>query len=139
MINNACVELNVAGGAAPSAGPASVALKSQPVFDTMAQAVSKNADLVDKVKGVFQFNLKTKDGQTVVYTADLKNKPGQVKQGTIDGVKPDCTLTVADEDYLDISTGKTNAQQAFMQGKLKITGNLMLSQKLSLIQQSSKL
>jgi 3-hydroxyacyl-CoA dehydrogenase/3a,7a,12a-trihydroxy-5b-cholest-24-enoyl-CoA hydratase len=137
VINNACVELNIGGAAAPSAGPAT--LKSQPVFDTMTQAVSKNADLVDKVKGVFQFNLKTKDGQTVVYTADLKNKPGQVKQGTIEGVKPDCTLTVADEDYFDISTGKINAQQAFMQGKLKISGNLMLSQKLSLIQQSSKL
>jgi acyl dehydratase/putative sterol carrier protein len=137
VINNACVELNTGGAAAPSAGPAT--LKSQPVFDAMTQAVSKNADLVDKVKGVFQFNLKTKDGQTVVYTADLKNKPGQVKQGTIDGVKPDCTLTVADEDYFDISTGKINAQQAFMQGKLKISGNLMLSQKLSLIQQSSKL
>lgn len=50
--------------------------------------------------------------------------------GAPDGVKADTTLTVADADMLDIALGKLNPQAAFMKGKLKITGNIMLTQKL---------
>lgn len=43
----------------------------------------------------------------------------------------DTTLTVADEDMVDIALGKLNPQAAFMKGKLKIAGNIMLTQKLA--------
>lgn len=39
-------------------------------------------------------------------------------------------MTVSDDDFVDIALGKTNPQSAFMKGKLKITGNIMLTQKL---------
>lgn len=39
-------------------------------------------------------------------------------------------MTVSDDDFVDIALGKTNPQAAFMKGKLKITGNIMLTQKL---------
>lgn len=58
---------------------------------------------------------------------DLKN--ATVYRGEPKG-KADTTLTVADQDMLDIASGKLNAQVAFMKGKLKITGNIMLTQKL---------
>lgn len=47
-----------------------------------------------------------------------------------DGVKADTTLSVTDTDLVDIALGKLNPQVAFMKGKLKITGNIMLTQKL---------
>ncbi|KAI5707855.1 hypothetical protein M8J77_011343 [Diaphorina citri] len=56
------------------------------------------------------------------------------------GVKADTTITVEDSDLVDIALGKLNAQSAFMKGKLKIKGNIMLTQKLKLLMaQESKL
>lgn len=42
----------------------------------------------------------------------------------------DTTITVSDEDFVSLALGKLNPQVAFMKGKLKITGNIMLTQKL---------
>lgn len=51
-------------------------------------------------------------------------------EGSPKGVNVDTTLTVSDDDFVDIALGKTNPQLAFMKGKLKIAGNVMLTQKL---------
>ena len=47
------------------------------------------------------------------------------------GDKGDCTLALSDSDFVQLMTGKLNPQSAFMKGKLKVKGNLMLAQKLS--------
>lgn len=57
-------------------------------------------------------------------------KECEVYEGVPKGAKADTTLTVADSDFVDITSGKINPQVAFMKGKLKITGNIMLTQKL---------
>lgn len=54
-----------------------------------------------------------------------KNGNGAVRKGG-DGTKADCTLTMAENVFADLMGGKLNAQQAFMQGKLKIGGELGL-------------
>ena len=47
-----------------------------------------------------------------------------------DGVeKPDITFTVSDKDWLSIADGKLDATNAFMTGKLKIAGDMMLAMK----------
>lgn len=62
---------------------------------------------------------------------DLKNGPGEVYMGTPkDGAKPSVTLTLEDEDMVELGAGKLNPQKAFMSGKLKVAGNVMLTQKL---------
>jgi 3-hydroxyacyl-CoA dehydrogenase/3a,7a,12a-trihydroxy-5b-cholest-24-enoyl-CoA hydratase len=69
----------------------------------------------------------------------LKNNQiyeGQAKEG----VKVECTITLGDEDFVSLSKGKLNPQQAFMNGKLKVKGNIMLAQKLgNLFKENSKL
>jgi len=61
---------------------------------------------------------------------DLKNGDGSVSES--DG-KADCTISVSDQDFLDMSQGKLDPQKAFFGGKMKIKGNVMLSQKLGAI------
>lgn len=51
-------------------------------------------------------------------------------EGQPKGAKPDTTLTLSDDDFVNIALGKLNPQQAFIKGKLKIAGNIMLTQKL---------
>jgi (3R)-3-hydroxyacyl-CoA dehydrogenase / 3a,7a,12a-trihydroxy-5b-cholest-24-enoyl-CoA hydratase / enoyl-CoA hydratase 2 len=65
--------------------------------------------------------------KTFFVALDLKN--AEVKEGPASG-KVDTTITVSDSDFVDIALNKLNPQQAFMKGKLKIQGNIMLTQKL---------
>lgn len=44
--------------------------------------------------------------------------------------KAGCTLTLSDDDFIAMQTGKLDSMKAFMSGKLKISGNMMLAQKL---------
>lgn len=47
------------------------------------------------------------------------------------GVKPDCIITMDDDDLLKVMVGKVNPQRLFMMGKIKIKGNIMLMQRLN--------
>jgi len=119
------------GGGAGGAGGAASGLKSAPLFDAIAAGIKKDPSLVGKVKGVIQF-LVTPGGAWVV---DLKNGGGSVSEGKVD--KADMTLTVTDEDLVKLAAGKLNAQQAFMQGKIKIKGNMGLAMKLGTVMKAA--
>ena len=58
------------------------------------------------------------DGKEVVWVVDAKYGRGDVKFNVGDDVKSDVTLTINDDNFVDMMTGKLNAQAAFMQGKL---------------------
>lgn len=122
-------------------------LSSDAIFQKIQDGVKENLEKAKSVKGVFLYKI-TKNGQvakewsklsdrgqlksflTLSFPAlDLRN--GSVYEGPAKGIKVDTTLTVSDDDMVDIALGKLNPQQAFMKGKLKITGNIMLSQKLA--------
>jgi len=107
--------------------------KAAAVFDELAKKLKETPDMVSKVGCVYQWNIT--DGNEIkgTWTMDLKNAPGCIKSGAPE--KADCTLTVSEEDFLSMMKGTLNAQQAFFQKKLKIAGNIMLSQKLSVILQ----
>ena len=52
--------------------------------------------------------------------------------------RQDCTITMADADFVAMAEGKLDGMQAFMGGKLKIKGNMMLAQKLQSILEAAK-
>nr|MBA3540237.1 SCP2 sterol-binding domain-containing protein [Deltaproteobacteria bacterium] len=60
----------------------------------------------------------------------LKNGAGSVKQG--EGAA-DCTLELTEADLLALTQGKADAMKLFTTGKLKISGNVMASQKLQFL------
>ncbi len=91
-----------------------------------------DADLVKKVGAIFQWNI-TKDGAVAgTWTADLKNGSGSIYEGAAKE-KAGCTLTLSDDDLVALVNGKMDAMKAFMGGKLKISGNMMLAQKLQVL------
>lgn len=116
--------------AAPAANLSSVVLKSDAIFESLEKKIANNPDLPETVKTVFQWDIKL-DGQLVrQFTLDLKNGKGAVYQGTPKIGRPDCTFIMEDDVLHSIFTGKLDAQRAFMTGKMKITGNVLASQKL---------
>ena len=87
---------------------------------------------MQRLRVCFQFNL-TKDGKPVcVWTADNKtSKDVNIYRSVPQGIKPDVTATVEDDDLLKILTGRVNPQRLFMMGRVKVKGNIMLLQKLN--------
>jgi len=59
-------------------------------------------------------------------------KNGVVKKGEAKSLdlKPDVTVILSDETFVDLADGKTTGQKAFLTGKIKTKGNMMLALKL---------
>jgi len=142
-ISNAAVEL--AGEPSAASGPvltgqaaSGIAVEgflASAIFEqikagiTTASPEEKKAQ-VSKVKAVFQMDITNKNGATQSWYIDLKNGEGEVGLGKPTKGKPDVTIAINDPDFVEMAAGKLNAQKAFMQGKIKIKGNMMLATKL---------
>lgn len=101
-------------------------IKSAPLFESMiASLESEGPNLVKKIKAIFRFIVDDK----AYFVLDLKNGNGGMTVGDKD-TKVDVTITISDDDFVSIVTGKLNPQSAFMKGKLKIKGNMALAMKL---------
>ncbi|XP_074056989.1 peroxisomal multifunctional enzyme type 2 isoform X1 [Macrotis lagotis] len=108
-------------------------LQSTLVFEEIGRRIKDvGKELVKKVNAVFEWNI-TKHGQTAAqWTIDLKNGSGELYQGPARG-SADTIFTLSDEDFMEVVLGKLNPQKAFFSGKLRVKGNIMLSQKLEMI------
>lgn len=98
------------------------------VFENLPTRFNKDA-----AKGmaptVYQFDL-TGD-KAAQYQVLIENQTCAVKEGKHD--KPNITITVSGQDYVDIANGKLNPMQAFMAGKFKVAGDMMLAMKMQSI------
>jgi 3-hydroxyacyl-CoA dehydrogenase/3a,7a,12a-trihydroxy-5b-cholest-24-enoyl-CoA hydratase len=113
---------------APAAAPSQAAFGSGDVFIAIEDHVARNPDLVTRVGKTFVFKLTNPDS---AWTVDVKNGKGAVTTGVVD--KADTTLELADADFLDMTSGKADPMKLYMGGKLKITGDVMASQKLDFL------
>jgi len=131
---------NASGGAGPLPVPpppelipaAASTLQCAEIFKLMADELPKHPEVIKKVNGIFQYVI-TQDGKEAGgFVADLKNGSGSITEGK--AAKADCTITVSDSDLVALFSGKANPQQMFMQGKLKIKGNMSYAMKLQELQ-----
>ncbi|KAG2181667.1 hypothetical protein INT44_008482 [Umbelopsis vinacea] len=91
----------------------------------------QKAKLLKQVNGIFEFVIKNDEGKEETFTVDLK-KEGAVLKGKGPN-KADAILSLKDADFIDLASGKLNGQKAFMSGKLKIRGQMMLATKLDTV------
>jgi 3-hydroxyacyl-CoA dehydrogenase/3a,7a,12a-trihydroxy-5b-cholest-24-enoyl-CoA hydratase len=138
VISNAAIELYSeipaakAKPAAAASAPAAAAVTvptSADIFAAIGRYVRENADAVNRVGVVYQFAL---SDPASVWTVDLKNGAGGVTQG--EGAASECKLELSDADFMAMCTGQADPQKLYFGGKLKITGNVMASQKLTFLQ-----
>jgi len=99
--------------------------------DTVLQPIFKGMQehfLPDKAAGknaVIQYDVTTPDGteswQVVIADGACTTGKGAEKEANV-------TLQLAMPDFLRLISGKLNGVQAFMSGKLKIKGDMMMAQ-----------
>ncbi|EST05291.1 SCP2 sterol-binding domain protein [Kalmanozyma brasiliensis GHG001] len=115
--------------------------KSKALFEQIENGLKEmddkeKKDIQKKTNGVFEMHVKNSGGEELVYTIDLK-KNAEAYEGKAKG-KADVTINLADDTFMDLADGKVNGQKAFMSGKLKVKGNIMLATKLDNVLKSQK-
>jgi putative sterol carrier protein len=94
------------------------------VFNTMPEFFNSGA--AQGLDVVFQFNI-TGEGEGS-WNVVIKDAACQIQEGTHEA--PNVTLTMSCETWLSIVNRELNAMQAFMGGQLKVSGDIMLAQRI---------
>ncbi len=137
VISNAAIELwkelpkpkdRSKPAAAASAAGAPAVPNSADIFKAIGTFVGGNPATAEKVKTNFLFKLSSPES---AWTIDLTTPPGTVSEGVAG--KAACTLELSDADFMAMATGQADAMKLFSTGKLKITGDVMASQKLGFL------
>ncbi|KAJ2784179.1 hypothetical protein H4R18_001306 [Coemansia javaensis] len=116
------------------------------VFGQIAQALgadeAKRQALLKSTNAVFQIDLSAAQG-TKSWVLNLK--PGTAADGIVlpgtaaaNKKAAGVTLMLTDADFVDLASGKLTGQSAFMAGKLKSKGNVMLALKLEAVLKAAK-
>jgi len=112
--------------------------RSDAIFEEISERAGQEHDLAKKVNSSFRFKITNVEGnETKNWTIDLKRSPPFVGQHNND--KVDAEISVRDDDFVKLASGKLKPDQAFLQGKMKIKGNIMKAMKLKTILDPSKL
>lgn len=108
---------------APSAAPSDEPTSAE-AFAVIGDFIEQSGNLASEVGKTFLFKL---TGPDSAWTLDLKNGKGGVSPG---GDKADCVLELSDADFRAMVAGKADPMKLWTEKKLKISGDVMASQKL---------
>ncbi len=96
-------------------------------IDTLPQRFVPGAS--KGVHAVFQFELSGDGGATFYVTVE----DGTMRVAEGQAPSPNTTIKMNGDDYVKMVNGKLSGTMAFMKGMLKVTGNVMLAQKMQAI------
>jgi putative sterol carrier protein len=97
---------------------------SSPQVQTIIEGMSSRLGADSGLGGTIKFDL----GDAGSIYVDGKSSPNTVSDG--DGKTADCTLTVSLENFEKMIKGELDRTSAFMQGKLRVAGDMGLAMKL---------
>ncbi len=92
-------------------------------FDSLQARLNQDPSKLAGMNCVYQFRI---GGDA--YNVALTDGKAGVASG--EAASPNCSVTMAENDFLDMLSGKLNPQMAFMTGKLKVAGDMGLALKL---------
>ena len=91
----------------------------------LREHLNDNEDLVEDIDATYQFNVDSES-----WYVDLTQFPPVIEEKVSEA---DCTIGIASTDLIAIAEKELDGMSAYMQGKLKIDGNLALSLRLQAI------
>jgi len=100
-------------------------LSPQEIIDQIPAAFQ--ADKAEGLESTFQFDITGPQGGQ--WYAEIKDAHCQVTEGTSSSAN--ITVTISDENFVKLITGKLDGTMAFMTGKLKLKGDMGLAMRLS--------
>lgn len=103
-----------------------VATSAQEVFDRMANL---GAERIQGINGVVLFDLSGEGGGK--WTLTLADGEATLEEG--ETTSPTTTLAMDAQDFVAMASGDLNAVSAFMQGKIKVSGDMSLAMRLQSI------
>ncbi len=100
-------------------------------FTSAKEIFAKMPDVFDRdaageLKAVIQFNIEGNEGGD--WYAVIKDQTCAVSEGVHDS--PTLSLSMSDKNWVALCNGELNAVFAFMSGKLKAKGDIVLAQRL---------
>ncbi len=106
-----------------------MSLRSEKIIQTLTERIPTDGPAIcDKVGAVFLFEVTAgKGGPSKKWTVNVRDKPGSVHEGEVG--KFDAHFIITDDDLVKIAQKTVNPQMVFMQGKMKIKGNMAAAMK----------
>ena len=100
-------------------------------YEVMNGIVTKAATEESFRKDISGFNksFQFKPSDAKPYYVEISNGSVSLKDGELQGAS--ATISASDQELTDIFTGKLDAIKAFMQGQLKVSGDIFSAQKLT--------
>jgi len=113
------------------------AFQSDVIFEEIKDRMHEEKELIKQVNASFRFIITDgPNGASKKWTLDLKTEPPYI--GDRDG-PVDIEITIKDSDMMLVAAQKLKPDQAFMQGKMKMKGNIAKAMKLRTLLDSTKL
>lgn len=103
----------------------------QDEFDALSADLQAHPEKTQGLTASYQFRIEG-DGGGDWYLKIVDGRP-EISSGTLEN--PDTTTTMESGDFLDMASGRLSGADAFMQGKLKVSGDQIKGMRLAQIMQ----
>ena len=101
-------------------------MTTKEIFNEMQKRMDGNPAKLAGIKALYQFDITGADAG--VYSVAIADGKGLITEGP--HASPNITITMASNDFADMVEGKLDGIAAFMGGKLKVKGDMMLAMQL---------